>query len=50
MEKEDLVNEMYLKLSDLTYIEDIVNKDEFVDIVSKILHDYVVIPKAYIIQ
>ena len=50
MKKEDLVSEMYLKLSDLTYIEDTVSKDEFVDIVSKILYDYVVIPKAYIVQ
>lgn len=50
MEKEDLISKIYLKLSDVTYIEDTVSKDEFVDIVSKILYDYVVIPKAYIVQ
>ena len=31
MEKEDLISKIYLKLSDATYIEDTVNKDEFVD-------------------
>lgn len=50
MGKEDLISKIYLELSDATYIEDTVSKDEFVDIVSKILYDYVVIPRAYIIQ
>ena len=50
MEKEDLISKIYLELSDATYIEDTVSKDEFVDIVSKILYDYVVISRAYIIQ
>ena len=50
MKKEDLIRKIYLRLLDETYISDVVEEDEFVDVVARALYDYALIPEAYIIQ
>ena len=50
MKKDDLLRDLYLKLSDQTDMADFVGEDDFIEIAQKVLYDYVLIPEASIVQ
>lgn len=50
MSKDDLIKEIYLRVSDETDMGDLVKEEDFVAVVRQVLYDYVLVSEASIVH
>jgi hypothetical protein len=48
--KDDLIKEIYLRVSDETDMGDFVKEEDFVAVVRRVLYDYVLVSEASIVH
>lgn len=50
MSKDDLIKEIYLRVSDETDMGDLVKEEDFVAVVRRVLYDYALVSEASIVH
>ena len=48
--KDDLIKEIYLRVSDETDMGDLVKEEDFVAVVRRVLYDYILVSEASIVH